>query len=348
MPWSRRFAAFALIPMAAGCTAQQAPLEVETAGPLPIATVMAKGETAAVGTTDADAADDPAIWRDPVNPANSLILGTDKKGGLYVYGLDGNVRDFYSAGMVNNVALTQDAAGRVIVAASDRNDRTAAKIALFTLDTVTAKLTALGKVAVGPGEAYGICTYQPASRSRSALATVVSVLKDGHILVTAIDTDLTSRTLREWRVPTQTEGCVVDAATRSLYVGEEDVGIWRFPLDRDAPGELIARVDGKRLLADVEGLAIAAGRQRYLVASSQGDNAYSVYRLPDHRYMGRFRIAAGRLGPTEETDGIELITGSFGPDYPAGIFVAQDGNNLPAQNFKLVSWADIKKALRLR
>jgi 3-phytase len=42
------------------------------------------------------------------------------------------------------------------------------------------------------------------------------------------------------------------------------------------------------------------------------------------------------------------MPGDFGPDYPAGLFVAQDGDNIPdAQNFKLVSWADIKAALKL-
>lgn len=50
----------------------------------------------------------------------------------------------------------------------------------------------------------------------------------------------------------------------------------------------------------------------------------------------------------EETGGIELITGDFGPDYPGGLFIAQDGYNPPkAQNFKFAAWADIKAALKL-
>jgi 3-phytase len=36
-----------------------------------------------------DAADDPAIWVHPVDPALSLVLGTDKKGGLNVFDLEG-------------------------------------------------------------------------------------------------------------------------------------------------------------------------------------------------------------------------------------------------------------------
>lgn len=86
----------------------------------------------------------------------------------------------------------------------------------------------------------------------------------------------------------------------------------------------------------------------WLVASSQGDNAYSLYRLPGMEPAGRFRIGAGKFGATQETDGIEVALGDFGPDYPEGLVVVQDGVNPPsAQNFKLVSWRAVREALRL-
>ena len=102
------------------------------------------------------------------------------------------------------------------------------------------------------------------------------------------------------------------------------------------------------LVADVEGLALAPkdADGGYLVASSQGDNAYAVFRLPDMKPLGRFRIGKGQFGSTEETDGIELSNGYFGPDFPGGLFIAQDGMNAPhAQNFKLVRWDEILAAL---
>ena len=95
-------------------------------------------------------------------------------------------------------------------------------------------------------------------------------------------------------------------------------------------------------------LAPAGADGGYLVASSQGDNAYAVFRLPGMEPLGRFRVAAGTFGSTEETDGIDLILGSFGANYPDGLLVVQDGHNQPAaQNFKLVSWAAVKAALGL-
>lgn len=71
----------------------------------------------------------------------------------------------------------------------------------------------------------------------------------------------------------------------------------------------------------------------------------ALYRLPDLTPGGRFRIAAGTFGATEETDGIAVALGDFGPNFSGGLFVAQDGANLPAQNFKLVAWDDIVAAL---
>src|ERR1041385_3346449 len=40
-----------------------------------------------------DAADDPAVWIHPHDPALSLILGTDKLGGLHTYNMDGSAHD---------------------------------------------------------------------------------------------------------------------------------------------------------------------------------------------------------------------------------------------------------------
>src|SRR4051812_48802963 len=36
-----------------------------------------------------DAADDPAIWIHPTDPTVSMVMGTDKKGGLNGFDLDG-------------------------------------------------------------------------------------------------------------------------------------------------------------------------------------------------------------------------------------------------------------------
>ncbi|MEL1251315.1 phytase [Aurantiacibacter gilvus] len=315
---------------------------------LPPVAVAASGETVPVGTANEDAADDPAIWRNAADPSQSLIVATDKKAGLYVYGLDGQVRSFVEAGAVNNVDLLELDDGTVFVAASDRIDLANSHISTFLLDTASGELHPLGRLPSGAGEGYGFCLS--AHRGVTALA----VIKDGRLreyaLTGVFDGQVTEpRLVREMSVPTQPEGCVFDDRDGTLYVGEEAAGIWRFR-DGQTEGELVAPIDNQYLVADVEGLAIApAGEDGgYLIASSQGDNAYAVYALPRMTPVGRFAIGQGAFGATEETDGIGLVLGDFGPDYPAGLFVAQDGQNAPlAQNFKLVSWEAIRAALGL-
>jgi 3-phytase len=313
---------------------------------LPAAPVMARGETEPVGTSNADAADDPALWRNPANPAASLLIGTDKKAGLHVYGLDGKSRFFSPDGLLNNVDLIEMPGQGVIVVASDRNDLANAKLRLYRLDTATARLDPLGIVDGGKGEGYGVCLYLSGGQ-----LFAYSAIKDGTVAEFRIELGTAPRSvpLRSMKLATQIEGCVVDPRNGTLYIGEEDVGIWRF-----APGsvqaEKVAGIDNQQLVADVEGLALlpdgAAGG--VLVASSQGDNAYTVFSLPGIEPLGRFRIAQGTYGSAEETDGIALAGGNFGPDYPQGLFVAQDGHNGSlAQNFKLVSWADVVAALGL-
>lgn len=338
------------LPLALGIVGCTATAVRPAFSPAPTASVQARGETDAVGTANADAADDPAIWRNPTNPAASLIVATDKRAGLYVYDLSGRQRSFIDAGRVNNVDLRDMGADGIIVAASDRNDPQSARLALFRLDPATARLTPIGTVPVGAGEAYGVCLY----RDGTALHAF-NVIKDGTVRQVAltIGDNPTGRIVRTMKLATQSEGCVVDERTHRLYVAEEDVGLWRF--DARAGGSTtpvrIAAADGVQIVADTEGVAIAAegdGTGGYLLASSQGDNAYAVYRLSDESYVGRFRVTAGVVGSTEETDGIELVTGDFGSGYPGGLMVVQDGQNAPrAQNFKLVAWADIKRALGL-
>lgn len=329
----------------AGCAS------IPAAAPLTQAPVVAaSAETDPVDTAH-DAADDPAIWRNAKDPAQSLVIGTDKKAGIHVYDMAGKRVSFTPAARLNNVDL-REVGGRVIAVASDRADVRQAHVALFTLDTSTRRLVPMGRYPVGPGEAYGMCLW---TRAKDKALFGFVVLKDGRIDQVRIDVSgpsPTVTTVRSMKLGTQAEGCVVDDRTGTLYVAEEDVGLWRFAADPAAPATAIpiARVDGKTLVADAEGLALAPkGRTGgYLIVSSQGDSAYTVYRLPAVTYAGRFRIGGGAIDGTSDTDGIELALGDFGPAYRQGLFVAQDGDNAPdTQNFKYVSWAKVKAALSL-
>jgi 3-phytase len=91
----RRILAIAAVAGLSACATAPRPASVNS---LPAARVMASAETVPVGTAADDAADDPAIWRNAADPAASLIVATDKKAGLYLYGLDGRTRHFLPDG----------------------------------------------------------------------------------------------------------------------------------------------------------------------------------------------------------------------------------------------------------
>lgn len=314
---------------------------------LPPVAVMALEETDPVGTAAEDAADDPAIWRNAADPSASRIVGTDKKAGLHVYDLSGRTLFSETSGLINNVDLTELPDGRVIVIASDRNDPANAMLRTWEMDKASGRLTLLGTTPGGTGEGYGFCL-----RRDGDAVHAFSALKEGTVeeyRLTFPGGEIRSEHLRTRNIPTQIEGCVSDPRNGTLYVGEETAGIWRFGAEA-TEGEIVAPIDNQYLVADVEGLALVTDGADggWLIASSQGDNAFAVFRLPDMVPLGRFRIAAGQYGSVEETDGIELIAGDFGSQFPEGLFVAQDGRNEPeAQNFKLVSWQAIRNALGL-
>ena len=76
--------------------------------------VPAFHETVGMGA-NGDAADDPAIWVNPNDPLKSLILGTNKDVGVYVYGLDGSEKQRLPVGLSNNIDLR----GNLAVASND-------------------------------------------------------------------------------------------------------------------------------------------------------------------------------------------------------------------------------------
>ncbi|MFN3798999.1 MAG: phytase, partial [Sphingobium yanoikuyae] len=58
-----------LLALAACTTAEtEVPVATRIANATPAVNVTARGETTPVGTPNADAADDPAIWRNAANP----------------------------------------------------------------------------------------------------------------------------------------------------------------------------------------------------------------------------------------------------------------------------------------
>lgn len=307
-----------------------------------------------------DSADDPAVWRNPADPAKSLIVATDKSWGLNVYDLSGALLASAPAGLVNNVDLRADVLvqGRssVLVAASDRSDDPQGKIALYALESSPVGLRHLAHLPVtgnGVGNVYGFCLWRRAPGEVYAFVPY----NDGDVRQYALDLSGSAPTatlVRDVKLGSKTEGCTVDDRTGLLYVAEEKRGVWRMraaPDSKDAP-VMFAAVDGARLIPDVEGLAIVPQGDKggFLIASSQNDNAYAAYDLESGRFARHFRIAgSGGVDGVVDTDGLEFAPGDFGAPFDEGLFIVQDGDNAPEnQNFKMVPGGALRRLLGQR
>ena len=89
----------------------------------------------------------------------------------------------------------------------------------------------------------------------------------------------------------------------------------------------------------------------YLIASSQGNYSYAVYRRFGNEYLTSFRIIDGaNIDGVEETDGLEVTPIALNPSFPKGILVVQDGFNYDEgkyrpQNFKIIDWQAIEEII---
>jgi 3-phytase len=160
--------------------------------------------------------------------------------------------------------------------------------------------------------------------------------------------------VRGFDVGTQIEACVTDDELGFLYIGEEQVGIWKYAAEpTGGTGRTAIDTTGPTgfLTPDVEGLAIYFGASGtgYLIASSQGRDAFNVYRREGaNEYLATFTIEEGNgIDRVTHSDGVDVLNANLGPMFPDGVFVTQDQQNEGGrQNFKLVPWPAIAAVIR--
>ncbi len=335
---SRRIGACVVLMLLSGAPA--------TAATQPVGDATATVETTPV-LSSGDAADDPAIWVHPTDPARSVVIGNDKGGALEVYDLSGARIQRIAEGFFGNVDVRGD-----LVAVYRLGLR------LYRIDPVTRTLSnvtdhASGSFATGFG-GEGLCLWGGGGGQVHAFVNA----RDGRIAQYVLgdaDADglVEAQQVRAWDVGGEVEGCVADDGLGQLYVSEEDIGIWKYAADPGA-GLARTRVDavvagGGRLLPDIEGLAIVyqPGGTGYLMVSSQAgsntNNFYAVYeRQGANTFLRTFRVVAGpQTDSCGWTDGIDAVAANLGPAFPNGMFVCQDNQNLAPgttgnQNFKFV------------
>ncbi|WP_062061211.1 phytase [Cellvibrio sp. OA-2007] len=310
-----------------------------------------------------DAADDPAIWINKKRPQKSLVIGTNKQQGLFVYDMHGREVQHFNTGKLNNVDVRYAVPfGKKVVDIAVATNRDDNSLAIYIIDPNNGKLTYSGSVATDLEDIYGFCMYQNANGITYAIPNAKSG-EFQQIQLTAV-TDPNNKKSVHWQgkkmrsffVQSQPEGCVADDKNQRLFVGEEDEAVWTIGAEPSAGAqvELVLRA-GDLLVADVEGMGIYHGKHKnYLVVSSQGNNSYVILdAAAPYKVRGAIRIdlnAEKNIDGVSETDGLEVTHVNLGGVLAEGMLVVQDGHKVmpeAPQNFKYVSWEKIRNALQL-
>ena len=303
-----------------------------------------------------DAADDPAIWVNQKNPQQSLVLGTDKRGGLVVYDLNGKTRQNLPVGRVNNVDVRSgfmfngDEIDLAVASNRDHNS-----LHVFSIDPNSGFVSELGEVPTVSQEIYGLCMYK---NQAGDIYTIVND-KNGRFFQYLMQDQHgknAAEKVREFSVSSQPEGCVADDKNHRLFVGEENKAIWALAAGADKPTDQTEVMPvGEHLKADIEGISLyQTEKESYLVVSSQGNDSFVILdALPPFTYRGVFRIGFNTelgIDGVSETDGLDVTSVNLGELWKQGMLVVQDGRNrMPVenQNFKYVPWSDIADQLGL-
>jgi 3-phytase len=336
-----------------------------TAPSVPIDSVPAKFETDPVAG-ERDAADDMAIWVNPWDRSQSLVIGTDKAAdALEVYDLAGHrlQRIPDTNGSVNNVDLRYGfpLAGQYVdIVVSGGSD-----VAVYKIDPLTRQLVDItaGKIRAA-NHASGVCLYR--SPYTGAFYVFTQDGKSGNVeQLELFDNGFGQVGARSVRGPWdihpgpvtvedgEIEACTVDDVTGDYYVAEQDVGVWRYgaePTASTLQRTLVVStylVNDGFLVPDIEGIAVIHDDfGSFLLASSQGDSAFGLYRLDlliaPYQLLRKFRVGAGdQADGCSITDGMDATSLWLGPEFPHGLFICQDNTNSApgttgTQDFKYV------------
>jgi len=315
--------------------------------------VTATVETDPVPAGD-DAADDPAIWIHPTDPSLSTIIGTDKTGGgLAVYDLAGNELQYDGSVTPNNVDVRYGfpLGGHTVdlVGFSNVGDGT---IGVYTVNPATRRVSNVAAGAIEPSfTPVGFCMYRsPVSDHFYAFAQS----PDGEVEQWKLSDDGSGKVggtlVRSFSVGSNSEGCVADDIYADLYIGEQEVALWKYgaePNDGDNRTRIDTADGTGTITPDLEGLAIyyTSDGAGYLIASSQGSDEFVIYDRLTGAHVGTFQIVANGVDGVTHTDGIDVTNFPLGSDFPEGVFVAQDDDNPNGnQNFKYVPWGRIARA----
>lgn len=303
--------------------------------------------------------DDPAIWVNPENPAESLILGTDKDedGALYVFDLKGKIiseKVVRGLKRPNNVDVEY---GLIIngkpVDIAVVAERLTHKIRVFSLPDM--KPIDNGGLEVYSGETgegfrdlMGIAVYKrPSDNAIFVIPGRKNGPADNYLWQYQLQDDgqgkakaTLVRKFGKYSQKKEIEAIAVDDALGYVYYSDENVGVRKYYADPKKGNEELALFATTGIKEDHEGISIYALNDStgYILLSDQQANQFHVF--PREGVKGNPHqhdlIKVVKVS-THESDGSEICSVPLDNTFTKGLFVAMSDN----KTFQLYRWEDI-------
>jgi 3-phytase len=305
--------------------------------------------------------DDPAIWIHPEDPARSLVIGTDKvekTGGLYVFALDGSLRQRIAPlDRPNNVDVEYGVPfGDRRIDIAVLTERMQHRLRIFEIplqgsplrDLAPAGLPILAGQTGEASEPMGIALYKrPSDHSIFAIVSPKTGPSSGYLWQYRLTADAAGRVALQlvrrfgaFSGNGEIEAVVVDDELGYVYYSDESFGIRKYHADPDAPhaAQELAAFGQKVYQGDREGLAIysTGPRTGFILSSDQisDGSRVRVYRREGtagnpHQHVEIKSV----LTAADDTDGLDVTSRPLG-NFPRGLLVMM---NSKGKNFQLYS-----------
>jgi 3-phytase len=302
--------------------------------------------------------DDPAIWVNPIDPAQSLVIGTDKDsdGGLYVFDLQGKEvlgKTVHGLKRPNNVDLAYGLKlGGIATDFALVTERETGKLRAYRLPDMQpldhGNLDVFVGAAAGERMPMGVAIYtRPADGAMFAVVGRKTGPQEGYLAQYRLADDgqgqlamTLVRTFGTWSGKKEIESIAVDNELGFIYYSDEGVGVRKYYADPAKGNAELALFAKTGFTEDHEGISIyKTGPQTgYILVSDQGASKF--------RFFPRQGTAADpnahpelRAVPVAAhfSDGSDVTNVPLNQQFPHGLFVAMSDN----RTFHYYRWEDM-------
>jgi 3-phytase len=303
--------------------------------------------------------DDPAVWINPANPAQSLVVGTDKdaNGALYVFDLAGKIQqDKVVKGLQrpNNVDIAYGLSlnGKPVDIAVT-TERMTHKLRIFSLPDM--KPVDKGGIDVFVGETLpeyrdlmGIAMYKnKAGQLYAIVGRKTGPLNGGYLWQYLLEDDGSGavkatlvRKFGKYSGKKEIESIAVDQSLGYIYYSDEQVGVRQYFAEPGKGDGELALFATQGFAADHEGISIyqLTDTTGYILVSDQGANRFQVFSRQgtaqqpyEHKLLKVVKVSA------TQSDGSEVVSVPLNKEFKHGLFIAMSDD----KTFHFYRWEDI-------